>query len=227
MLRILSIVASSSVIVGAAVSTASAQPSGRFYVGAAIGAFRVSADEVDGTSAAGSVLAGFAVTPWLNIEIDMVLPTSAFTQTYGGDALSVSFAQTGSSREETERFGVWPRYDKRRDVGASISSVALFHRPSGTVRPAFIVGVTSQSVRDQTVYTPVRVGSGLDPNHPYASPRIEMASQNEGALTFGGNVAIVLSRHLSIVPDIRYDYGSIGDEINNALRTSIRMLWRF
>jgi len=29
------------------------------------------------------------------------------------------------------------------------------------------------------------------------------------------------------VPDLRFDYGSIGDEINNALRSSVRVLWRF
>jgi hypothetical protein len=29
------------------------------------------------------------------------------------------------------------------------------------------------------------------------------------------------------VPDVRYDYGSIGDEINNWLRPSVRLLWNF
>ena len=227
MLRILGVVAASSVIVCLAASTGLAQSRERFYVGTAIGAFHVSADGVNGTSAAGSVLGGIAVTPWLDVEIDIAVPTSAFTRTYGGDALSVSFAPAGSSREEIERFGVWLRYDNRRDVSASISSVAIFHPSSGTVKPGFIVGVTNQRVRDRTEYTPVTVGPGLDPAHPYASARIETVSHSEGALTIGANIAIALSRHISIMPDLRYDYGSIGDEIDSALRSSVRVLWRF
>ena len=102
MLRILGIVAASSAIVAASEGRAVAQSNGRFYAGGAIGGFRVSADAVSGTSAAGSVLGGIAVTSWLDIEIDVAMPTSAFTRTYGGDALSVSFAPDGSSREEDE-----------------------------------------------------------------------------------------------------------------------------
>src|SRR5262245_55664322 len=110
MLRILGILAVSSAIVGASEGLAAAQSNGRFYAGGAIGAFRVSADAVSGTSAAATVLGGVAVTPWLDVEVDVALPTSPFTRTYGGDALSVSFAPAGSSREEIERFGVWLRY---------------------------------------------------------------------------------------------------------------------
>jgi len=36
-----------------------------------------------------------------------------------------------------------------------------------------------------------------------------------------------VSPHLWVAPDVRYDYGSIGDEINNALRTTVRVGWRF
>jgi hypothetical protein len=161
------------------------------------------------------------------VEVDVAFPTSPFTRTYGGDALSLSFAPQGASREEIERFGIWLRYDKRREVTASISGVAIFHASSGTVKPGLIVGVTNQRVRDRTDYTPVRVGPAVDPNHPYASPHAETSSGTEGALTIGANVAIAVTPHLFVVPDLRYDYGSIGDETNNALRSSIRVLWRF
>jgi len=227
MLRLLRILAASSTMVCAASGSAAAQSDGRFYIGGGIGTFRVNADEVNGTSAAGSVLAGLAVNRWLDLELDVALPASPFTRTYGGDALSVSFAPAGSSREEIERLGVWFRYDKRRDVTASMSGVAVFHPSRGTVRPGLIVGVTNQRVRDRTEYTPVRVGSGVDPTHPYATSRIETSSNSKGALTLGGNVAIALTRRIAVVPDLRFDYGSIGDEINTALRSSVRVLWRF
>ena len=227
MLRMFRIIAASSAMLCGAAVTCDAQPRTRLYAGGGVGAFWVGADEVDGTSAAGSIVGGFAVTPWLDVEADVAFPASPFTRTYGGDALSLSFAPPGASREEIERFGIWLRYDKRREVTASISAVAIFHATSGTVKPGLVVGVTNQRVRDRTDYTPVRIGPAVDPNHPYASPRVETSSSTKGALTIGANVAIALTPHLSIVPDLRYDYGSIGDEVNNALRSSIRVLWRF
>ena len=108
MRRIVGILAASSAMLGAAGSVG-AQPRGRVYAGAAIGAFRVSADAVDGSSTAGSILGGIAVTPWLDVEVDATFPTARFTRTYGGDALSLSTAPQGASREEIERFGIWLR----------------------------------------------------------------------------------------------------------------------
>jgi len=226
-LRVLGIIAISSAILGASARGAAAQTGGRFYAGTAIGSYHVSADASSGTSAAASVVGGFAVAPWCDIEVDVALPTSPFTRTYGGDALSMSFAPSGSSREEIEKFGIWLRYDQRRDVTASISTVAIFHPSTGRVKPGFIVGITNQRLRDRTDYTPTKVGPLVDPSHLFASPHAETSSHTEGALTVGGNLTIALNRHLSVVPDLRYDYGSIGDEINNALRTSVRLLWRF
>jgi outer membrane protein with beta-barrel domain len=226
MLRLLGILSLSSLLVCAA-SVAAAQPSSRFYAGAALGVFRVSADEVSGISPAGSAVGGVALAPWVDIEVDVARPTSSFTRTYGGDRLSVSFAPSGSSREEIERFGIWLRYDHRRDVTASISTVAIFHPSAGTIRPGLIIGVTSQHLHDRTDYTPTKIGPAVDPSHRYASPYSETASHIEGALTLGVNVALTVNRHISVVPDLRYDYGSIGDEINNALRSSVRVLWRF
>ena len=213
------------VVVGAA--AAAAQPQQRFYVGAEAGTFRNSADEVDGSSFSAGVLAGIAITPWLDAEVDVGRPASAFTRSYGGDALSASFAPAGSPREEIERFGVWLRYDKRRDVIASVSGAAIFHPSRGRIRPGLVLGVANHRVRDRTDYTPVRVGPSVDPAHPHARPRVETASHNKGGLTVGLNVAIAVSRHLAVVPDLRYDYGSIGDEINNALRATVRVLFRF
>jgi hypothetical protein len=226
-LRVLGTIAISSAILAASASGAAAQTGGRVYAGAAIGSYRVSADAVSGTSAAASLVGGIAVAPWCDIEVDVALPTSPFTRTYGGDALSMSFAPAGSSREEIERFGIWLRYDQRRDVTASISTVAVFHPSSGRLKPGFILGVTNQRLRERTDYTPTRVGPLVDPSHPFASPHAETSAHTEGALTVGANLTIALNRHLSVVPDLRYDYGSIGDEINNALRTSVRVLWRF
>ncbi len=100
MLRLLRILAASLTMVCAASGRVSAQSDGRFYIGGGIGAFRVDADEVNGTSAAISVLGGIAVNRWLDLELDVALPASPSTRTYGGDALNVSFAPADPTRRD-------------------------------------------------------------------------------------------------------------------------------
>ena len=209
--------------------TAAAQGGSRFYTGATVGALSVSADDVDGTSPSAGVLFGVGVLPWLDVEAELARPSDPFTRSYGGtDVLSMSFAPAGSTRDERERAGIWLRYDKRREVALSVSTTAVF-RPSvrGRVVPGFIIGVTNHTVRNRTDYTPVRVGPDVDRSHTYASPHAETSTRNVGGLTFGANVMVMITRHLGLVPDVRYDYGSIGDVKENTLRSSVRVLWRF
>lgn len=210
-------------------ATAAAQGGSRFYAGATMGALNVSADDVDGTSPSAGVMVGVGVLPWLDIEAEFAKPSDPFTRSYGGpDVLSMSFAPAGSTREERERAGIWLRYDKRREVALSFSTTAVF-RPSvrGRVVPGLILGVTNHAVRNRTDYTPVRVGPDVNPSHTYASPHAETSTRNVGGLTVGANVMVMITRHLGLVPDLRYDYGSIGDVKENTLRPSVRVLWRF
>ena len=210
----------------ASTGPASAQTGPRLYAGASIGNFSVSADAVDGGSVAAGLFGGVSLSKFVDAEIELMLPADPFTRSYTGG--SVSFAPPGSSRAEIERLSVITRFDKEREVTSSLSGVVIFHPPAGRrVTPGFIIGVANQRVRDQTTYTPVSIPEGIDPQHPSVIGSIESSSRNIGGLTVGANLAIALTRHLSIVPDLRYDYGSIGDEINNALRTSVRLQWRF
>jgi hypothetical protein len=204
---------------------ADAQAPGRFYVGGSVGSFSVHADQVDGWSPSAGVLGGVSLKPWLEIEGEIVVPRRHFTRTYGGDVVSLSFAPPGSP--DFERLGVFIEYHNERDVAMTISGVAIFHRPvHPRVEVGLIAGVTNHRVTDRRDYAPVRVGEGLDPAR-WDQPRSEVHTRNLGGPTIGGNVAVLVTRHLRIVPDIRFDYGSIGDEINNAFRTSVRVHWRF
>ena len=203
-----------------------AQTSLRPYAGGSVGQFSVSADEVEGGSVAGGLFGGMAFSKYLDAELELVFPADPFTRSYVGT--SVSFASPGSSREERERLSVVTRFDKERSVGASASAVVVIHPPAGRRwTPGLIVGVTNQRVRDRATYTPVSIPEGVDPQHPAVVTRTESSSRNIGGPTIGANLAIAVTAHLSIVPDVRYDYGSIGDEINNAVRTSVRIRWRF
>jgi hypothetical protein len=227
--RVFTITAAAIAVLNATAVPALAQPSNRGYVGASVGSFGLSADKAEGTSAAAGFVGGFRATPWLDVEGELAIPSSPFTRSYGdANTLSLAFGQPGASREELERSGIWLRYDHRREVAATFSGVAVFH-PSQPMRvtPGLIVGVTNHRVRDSTVYTPLRIGPAVDPSNPNASPRTESGTRNLGALTVGANAAIAVTGRLAVVPDVRYDYGSIGDEINNSLRASVRVLWRF
>ena len=82
-------------------------------------------------------------------------------------------------------------------------------------------------MRDTTHYTPVTIPDGVDPLNPNVVAREESAVRNLGALTIGANVAVAVTPRLAVVPDLRYDYGSIGDEINNTLRVGVRVVWRW
>jgi hypothetical protein len=213
----------------AAVPTAAAaQGTSRFYAGATLGSIRVSADDVDGTSASAGAIVGIVALPWLDVEAEFSKPSDPFTRSYGGDVLSIAFGTPGASREELERASIWLRYDKRRDIDLTFSTVAIFRPPvRGRVVPGAIVGITNHRVQHRTDYTPVRIGPDVDPSNMYARAHAEAGTRNIGALTFGVNFAVMITSRLGVVPDLRYDYGSIGDVKENSLRPSVRVLWRF
>jgi hypothetical protein len=205
---------------------AGAQTTLRPYVGAGIGAFRVSADEVDGTSASPGLLAGVAVSRYVDVEFELLLPTGTFGRSHTGP--SISFAPQGSSRDEIERLAVVTRTDRYREIAHNMSVVAIIRPPlTSRVVPGLILGVANQHTRQRTVYTPVSIPPGVDPMHPSVALHEERSTRNLGGPTFGVNLSIALTRQFQLVPDVRYDYGSIGDEINNALRTSVKMVYRF
>jgi hypothetical protein len=210
-------------------ATAAAQNPSRFYVGATLGSINVSADDVDGTSPTAGALVGVTVVPWLDVEAEFSKPSDPFTRSYGGpDVLSMAFASPGASREQLERAGIWLRYDKRRDIDLTFSTVAIFRPPvRGRVVPGAIVGMMNHRVQHRTDYTPVRVGPDVDPSNLYARPHAEAGTRNIGGLTFGVNVAVMVTSRFGVVPDLRYDYGSIGDVKENSLRPSVRVLWKF
>lgn len=205
---------------------AHAQSGLRPYVGGSLGSFSVSADDVEGRSVAGGIVGGLALSRYVDAEFEVAFPTDTFTRSHTG--ISVSFAPMGASRAEIERLGVVTRFDTERDVTASFSAVVIIHPPAGKrLTPGVIVGVTNQRTSNRASYAPVSIPEGVDPEHAAVVARTEVSTRNIGGPTIGANLAIALTPHLVIVPDVRYDYGSIGDEINNTLRTSVRMHWRF
>ncbi len=143
--------------------------------------------------------------------------------------MSLSFAPPGSSREEIERLGVWTRFHNERNVSASLAGVVVFHRPIARysrVHLGLVAGLNAQRATDRRDYTTVRIGTGVNPNAATLAPRSETYTRTIGGFTVGVNLSFALNSHVFIVPDVRYHYGSIGDEINNAAYASVRAVWR-
>ena len=211
----------------AGVVSAEAQQVGRPYAGVNLGAHHESADRVTGTTPAIGLTAGIRLTPGVGVEIDVTRPGAELTRKYTGT--SVSFALRGASREEIERLAVVTRFTDARRILSTVSAGIAYYVPSsGRWSPRLFLGVTNHRARERTERIHLSIPDGIDPERvrralPDQAPFI----RNLGALTMGGSIGFAATRRLSISPDLRYDYGSIGDEINNVLGTSVRVLWSF
>jgi hypothetical protein len=207
---------------------AAAQPDIGVFAGASFGAHAGVADFVSGWSPSAGLFGGIAVNPWMDVELEWQRPTRTLRAERVGSP--VSFAPPGASREEIDRLSVVSRFIEERRPRSLVSAGVSFHPDRHIARratPRLFVGLTAHWVEDHTTLEHLVIPPGitqeqLDRRMPPQPPW----QRNLGGITVGAGVALAVTPHLSIQPDIRYDYGSIGDEINNALRMTMRILWR-
>lgn len=205
---------------------ARAQPvaESRLFAGVVGGVSATSADHAAGPTGSGGVTAGVRVLPWLDVEVDVLGGAGALTREYTGP--SVSFAGPDARAEDF----VITRFVNERRTRASIAVGVSLHprRSPGRLMPRLFAGFANHWVRDRTMLEHVALPQGVTLEQVNrALPPEGWRTRSLGGPSVGASVAIALSPRLSIVPDVRYDYGSLGDEINNVLRTSARVLWRF
>jgi len=214
-------------VIAAGAVSAEAQQAGRPYAGVTLGGHHENADRVTGTTSAVGVAAGIRLGSALGVEVDFARPSGEISRAYTGT--SISFAGRGASREEIERLAVVTRFTNARRVLSTVSAGLAFYLPAtGRWSPQLFLGVTNHRARERTELVHLSIPEGIDPERVRrAMPEQAPSIRNLGALTLGGSIGFAATRHLSIAPDLRYDYGSIGDEINNMLRTSVRVLWSF
>jgi len=196
----------------------------RAYIGLLVGPYHTTADHVSGSLTSAGVTGGVRILPWLDVEIDVLQSGGQLSRDYTGP--SISFAGPEAAGSEF----VVTRFVNEREGGNTVSVGAVFHPRVGwgRISPRLLAGVSSHRTKDRTVYEHVSLPPGVTLEQVNrAMPPEDWRTRNFGGPSVGGSVAIAVTERLSIVPDIRYDYGSIGDEINNALRSSIRVLWRF
>jgi len=212
----------------AAAEPAAAQHRARGSVSLVSGAITASADLVDGTVPTVGIAATWQLEPWIDLEGEFATATSPFRREYTG--WLTSFAPLGSPRDVVEANAVITRTFNERKTDWLFSIGVLLHssRPELRVRPQLYLGLTGHQVHDHTRLEHLVLPPGVTLEEvkrrlPAQPPR----PRNLGGLTAGAGVAIGLTARLAIVPDVRYDYGSIGDEINNALRSTVRVRWQF
>ena len=203
-----------------------AQPRG--LIGAFVESYAVKADDVDGTAPAAGIAGALSINPLLDLEAEFLTLADTLQRQYTG--ISFSFAPPESSREEIERLGVTTRFTHERRVAGVVSFGAGFHpRRSGSrIEPRLFTGVTTHFVRERALREPLLWPSTVTLAEILrVQPLEERRRRALGALTIGAGLAIDLTPHLVVMPAFRYDYGSIGDEINDTLRAGVRVFWRF
>jgi len=205
---------------------ASSQPFRDVSIAAAIGALSMDTDAVSGTGPVLGISAVLPLQPFLDLEAE-VARSGRFTRQ--SDGSSVSFAPPRSSRDEIERLSVLTRFINQRESRWLGSIGVTFHPPRAMrIEPRLFVGLTGHQVFDTRELQTLRLPPGVTQEQvDRLMPGDPPWSRNVGGLTVGGSVRIALTSRVWVAPDLRYDYGSIGDEINNALRTTARVGWRF
>jgi hypothetical protein len=203
---------------------------GPFYVGGVFGAHAESADFVDGRTTAVGLVGGVRLTRSWGVEIEAGRPAAIFTN--NSTAIGIAFPPLGTSPltpQDLERYGVLQRFTRERTVASAVSVGAVFQpRVHPRWQPRLFMGVFNNRMRERFATEVLRLPAEVDPARlASVGPTDQRHIRNVGGISVGGGLGFNVTRQLSIAPEVRYDYGSIGDEINNALRTSVRTTWSF
>jgi outer membrane protein with beta-barrel domain len=208
--------------------TAAAQETSRWYAGGAIAASRLTADEVQGTYPTTGGVFGVRLTRAFSVEADLTRGLRKLTRTREGT--SISFAGRGASREEIERQAVHRRWQNEWAPTMNLAMLAVWRSTAPSrVRPAAYVGVTAARYKEDysSVVTALPAVVPVPADDSNLLPQRQVINRMRGGLTGGVMFPITITGRLSVAPEVRYTYGSIGDEKHNLLRTGVRILWGF
>jgi opacity protein-like surface antigen len=203
-------------------TSAHAQQS-RVYLGITLGSHHEHTDSLSGTGPAIGAVGGVRVNRNWAIEAEISRPTSLYVRERTGKP--VSFATTLA---DFDRLAPTVRTRHTRDVTAAMSVGAVYQpQVHPRVQPRLFMGVSNRSVRDRESYDILALPEGVTQEQAARAFRPSANSRQMGGVSLGAGVGITLTPHLSVAPEFRYDYGSIGDHIDNALRSSARLAWSF
>ena len=227
MIRTLAILAVAAILPAQPAAGQSSAP--RFYAGISTGIDGGSRGPIFGASmpSAGGLF-GVQLTAGigLEVEVDRGFHDTARTS----EALWISLAQPGATREEIERLGIYARFHRTQWAGRGVSGHVVWrtHDP-GRVNAGLLVGVSSRRYSSRVVRTPLSSGSGvnLPADHPYFTVEDSVRRMAGTGLTGGVVIFVRLTDQLIIAPDLRFTRGMITDDDYKVLRAGTRVVWRF
>jgi opacity protein-like surface antigen len=212
-------------------AAAQAVEPGRLSVGGVFGSHAQSADFVDGRTTYPGVVGGVRLTRSWGVEAEVGWPAGTFTN--NSTAIGIAFPPDGTPRplspSDLECYGVLQRFTRERQVVSTLSVGAVYQPPvHPRWQPRLFMGVFNNRMRDRFATEVLRVPPEVDPvRAATVGTTDQRTTRNVGGISVGGGIGFAVTPHLSVGPEVRYDYGSIGDEMNNALRTSARAIWTF
>jgi hypothetical protein len=203
-------------------------PAPRWYGGASIGASRITADEVDGTIATAVGIVGVRLTRAFGLEGEIGRGLSPYTRSY--EAPAESFAAPGSPYEGIVNQAVHRRWHHEWTPKLNAAVLAVWRpRQTGRVQFTAFGGVTivRYDEHTHTDVTALPEVVPVPPDHPSVLPTDEIRTRTRGGFTGGVSFPVTLGAQVSVAPELRYSYGSMGDERHDLLRAGVRVLWGF
>lgn len=201
----------------------------RFYVASSMGMDGGSRGPIFGAAmpSAGGIF-GVQVTNGLSLEVEVDRGFHRTART--AEALWISLAQPGASREDIERLGIHARFDRTQWAGAGVSGHVVWrtHDP-GCVNAGLLVGLSSRRYSSRVVRTTVSLGPGLSlpADHPYLGVEDSVRRMAGTGLTGGVVIFVRLTEAFSVAPELRFTRGMITDDHYQVLRAGTRLVWNF
>jgi hypothetical protein len=204
-------------------------PLPRFYIGASAGADSGSRGIVPGgavPSAGG--LAGIRLGNAWSIEAE--LERGFRTTAHDDEAVWISFAPPGSTRQEIERLGIVGRFERSQTAGWGFAVQAVWRsREARRINVGLFGGVAARSYQSRVIRTTVRVPPEIDlpADHPYLRREDERRTVAGGGPSGGLLIFVRITDRVSVVPELRYTHGLIEDDPYRVFRVGVRAVASF
>ncbi len=196
------------IVISAAV--AAAQSKSKFELGAVVRSEHVS---IEGGAGGNIPVAGISAkilfTRTLGLYVDLTKASGQIERSYEGQFISFATGPN-ATREEIERLAPIARRSLTYIPGVGVSlALTAQGEVSSRVSLALLVGFAIRDYRQTTTHEILYIPEEVDPALVAGSGVFADTSRRKrrGGLLFGLEVPIILTRHVSVSPEIRYVYG--------------------
>lgn len=217
------------VVVLGTVTCASAQPA-RLTLGPVTRIDRVSMEAgAGGTTMVAGLRAGGRIAGIFSLEAELTQARNRIERSYEGWFISYA-AGPNATREEIEALAP----TARRTLGYAPGtgwSVALAARDHLTPRITIAakVGASARRYLETSSYTVLTIPAGVDPARVARDFQSSAGRKTRGGWLIGLDVAVEVTKHITIAPELRYVYGGPAQVGNKHREAGAGLLgtWRF